>query len=199
MIFPSNQAQRKPKILFWDTLRLKKRENFAILISKFLILHTSFKNDNIYPPNHTTVAFVHLKWREGGRKSSPPPKVKAHTQYLKPFHAVPGAKFWERVVCASSQTLRLDFKLPTLCQRLEFMCTLTWGFFPFPVKFTWMLFRRPNGHWVTLGQRSNTWRKKVKKKMPKENTIRFCLQHPTKSVRLQSNCWKCRTCSLLLH
>ena len=50
------------------------------------------------------------------------------------------------------QTLRLDFKLPTLCQRLGFMCTLTWGLFPFPVQFTWMLFRRPKtsfSPWLT--------------------------------------------------
>ena len=78
---------------------------------------------------------------------------------------------------ACSQTSRLDCKFPTLCQRLEFMCTLTWSLFPFPVQLTWLLFRGANAHWVTRGQRSNTW-----KKSQQTNTQGECGQ--------RSNTWK---------
>ena len=98
----------------------------------------------------------------------PPPQGKAHTLCSKPLSKA------LRDLCkalrksgvhvhvnesACSQTSRLDCKFPTLCQRLEFMCTLTWSLFPFPVQLTWLLFRGANAHWVTHGQRSNTWKK----------------------------------------
>ena len=41
-------------------LCLQKSGNFAILISTTLILHNSYECNYLNPPNHTTVAFVHL-------------------------------------------------------------------------------------------------------------------------------------------
>ena len=96
--------------------------------------------------------------------NSPPPlSGKAHTM-LKTFALGPSfeKKLYVHVQVnynASSRTSRPDCNFPTLCQRLEFMCTLTWSLFPFPVQLTCLLFRRANAHWVTRGQRSNTWKK----------------------------------------